>query len=120
MYDNPMIIYNICIRHVSRVGHTRPATWPQCHVVTVRWSRAPRQPVATSAHLGPRLGPLATSAPQVRFLFFAILLRKFTLKIIKKIKKPKKYIKTSEIHISQNTTPFNLKFSPLDHKFFPF
>ena len=26
------------------VGHTRPATWPQCHVVTARWSRAPRQP----------------------------------------------------------------------------
>ena len=30
----------------SCVGHTRPATWPQRHVVTARWTRAPRQPVA--------------------------------------------------------------------------
>ena len=37
----------------SCVGHTRPATWPQRHVVTARWTRAPRQP---------RLGLLATSA----------------------------------------------------------
>ena len=29
-----------------RAGHTRPATWPQRHVVTARWTRAPRQPVA--------------------------------------------------------------------------
>ena len=32
----------------SHAGHTRPATWPQCHVVTSRWTRVPRQPQVIS------------------------------------------------------------------------
>ena len=56
----------------SCVGHTRPATWPQCHVVTARWSRAPRQPPPGFAcHVIIRY--LWTKIPP----FFAILTKKF-------------------------------------------
>ena len=60
----------ICMCHVSRTGHTRPATWPQRHVVTARWTRAPRvlarhvSPAWARLPRQPRLGPLATSAPR--------------------------------------------------------
>ena len=54
---------------------------------------------------------------QVKPLFAIFLIRN---SIYKSNKNQKKMHKTSEIHISQNTTPFKLKFSPLDHKFLPF
>ena len=59
----------------SCVGHTRPATWPQRHVVTARWTRARRQP---------RLGVLATSAG-ARHVSSAVSLPRFFDFLIEKL-----------------------------------
>ena len=89
-------------------------TW-LCHVASVPHRTHVVVPRATSAR--PQL-PLATSAPVGKKPLFAILNKDiYSIKIQIKIQK---FLKCSEIHISQNTTPFNLKFSPLDHKFLSF
>ena len=67
----------------SCVGHTCPATWPQCHVVTGRWTRAPRRParhVSPAWAYSPRQPTLATSAAGNFSPFFAILTKKFLKK----------------------------------------
>ena len=89
----------------SCAGHPGSATWPQCRV-------APRGgPTHHVSRRSPRQGL------QVKTPVFAI----FLIKVLNKNQiKIQKFLKCSEIHISQNTTPFNLKFSPLDHKFFSF
>ena len=52
----------------SCVGHTRPATWPQCHVVTERWSRAPRQlPPGFVCHVISRVPVDQNTPPFSRF-----------------------------------------------------
>ena len=63
----------------SCVGHTRPATWPQCHVVTARWSRAPRQPPPGYACHFISRGPVDQNTPLFRD-FNKKLNRKITLK----------------------------------------
>ena len=61
-----------------RVGLTRPATWPQRHVVTARWTYEPRQPSPGPArHVSPSPGPgrhvsSAVSLPPFFYLFFLI------------------------------------------------
>ena len=76
----------------SCVGHTRPATWPQCHVITARWTRAPRRParhvgpLATSALPGPTRHVSRRSPRQPQVIsppFFVILTKKFLKKSIK-------------------------------------
>ena len=106
----------------SCVGRMRPATWPQCHVVTARWSCAPRRRLATSAcRLGPACHVISRGLVDKDTPLFRDFNKEIHLKITLKIQiKIRKRAKTLEIHISQNTTPFNLKFSPLDHKFLPF
>ena len=72
------------VRHASRAGHTHPATWPQRHVVTARWTRAPRGParhVSPAWARSPRQPALATSAAGNFSPFFAILTKKFLKKI---------------------------------------
>ena len=64
-------ISSTCVRHASRAGHTRPATWPQRHVVTARWTRAPRGP---ARHVSPawarsprhQSGPVDKNTPLFR------------------------------------------------------
>ena len=73
----------------SCVGHTRPATWPQCHVVTARWTRAPRGParhVSPAWVRSPRQ-PAGNFSP-----FFAILTKKFLKKSEKNSIKLQKFI----------------------------
>ena len=65
----------------SCVGHTRPATWPQCHVVTVRWSRAPRQPPPGHACHVINRGPVGQITP-----LFRDFNKKINLKITLKFK----------------------------------
>ena len=84
----------------SYAGHPGSATWPQCRV-------APRG--GPARHVSRRL-PCQRLQVKTSFCDF---FNKNQIKI-------QKFLKCSEIHISQNTTPFNLKFSPLDHKFLPF
>ena len=70
----------------SCVGHTRPATWPQCHVVTARWTLAPRRParqISPAWAYSPCQPMLATSAAGNFSHFFAILTKKFLKKSIK-------------------------------------
>ena len=118
--------------HVASHTGTHVAAWPPYHLAApcARSARATRaQPRGLSAASQPELVPRATSlwllrhvsrrhiTLQVKPLFAIFLIRN---SIYKSNKNQKKMHKTSEIHISQNTTPFNLKFSPLHHKFLPF
>ena len=85
-----------------------------CHVASVprrtsRRSRAPRQP---PPGLGRHVNACRYVNPSLRIFLLEI-------QFINQLK-IRKIHKTSEIHISQNTTPFNLKFSLLDYKFLPF
>ena len=87
-----------------------------CHVALVprrnpSRSRAPRH-LGPARHVSRRHVTLQVKPLLVIFLM-KILNKKNQIKI-------QKFLKCSEIHISQNTTRFNLKFSPLDHKFLPF
>ena len=92
----------------SRVGHTRPATWPQCHVVTARWSRAPRQ---LAWAYSPHQSPLATSAAGNFSPFFAILTKKFLKKSIKnQIKIGKNSIKLQKFIFLKIQLLFNPNF----------
>ena len=76
----------------SCAGHPGAATWPQCRVATQ---------VGPACHVSCRV---ATSAPTSnKTSFFAILLIENPNKNQIKFKK---IHKTSEIHISRNTTPF--------------
>ena len=74
-------------RYTSRAGHTRPATWPQRHVVTARWTHAPRglarhvSPAWACRHVSPAWAHLPRQLRGKPSPFFAIL----KLKILKKI-----------------------------------
>ena len=102
------------VRHASRAGHTRPATWPQRHVVTARWTRAPRGParhVSPAWARSPRQPALATSAAGNFSPFFAILTKKFLKKSIKiQIKIGKNSIKIQKFIFLKIQLLFNPNF----------
>ena len=113
--------------HLARPVRLLRGPHASCHVASVPRRNGAVVPCATSPpchvsqSLGPAChvisrGPVDKNTPLFRDFNKEIHL-KITLKIQIKIRKR---AKTLEIHISQNTTPFNLKFSPLDHKFLPF
>ena len=136
--DSPINYPNLSSLLRNTWRPTRAPTWPpwhlarpvrllrgphaSCHVASVPRRNGAVVPRATSAGgLGPAShvisrGPVDKNTPLFRDFNKEIHL-KITLKIQIKIRKR---ARTLEIHISQNTTPFNLKFSPLDHKFLPF
>ena len=108
------------------LGCARAAWPPATHQRHLRHAWAaqalPRGLSATSHPRSVRRATLAAALPRqhlevIKPPFFAILLIENPNKNQIKFRK---IHKTSEIHISQNTTPFSLKFSPLDQKFFPF
>ena len=114
--------------HVAPLGRSRGLAWPLprvrvrmnprglaqlCHVALravlhPRGSCAPRQLCASRVLRGScrKLTP-----------FFAIFIKEKSKINSRKILKNPKY---SEIHIFKIITPFNLKFSPLDHNFLSF
>ena len=96
-----------CAPFERRVGLAALPRGLACRVASVQVSRARSASCAMSA-----LQSCGFKPP-----FFAFLSKEFNKN---QMKHRVKIQKTSKIHNSRNRTPFNLKFSPLDHKFLHF